>query len=565
MGRSTSNPSVDLEPDVEDVDAGPRTFAVKVLFEGKPVQHARVRLIPVDAAHGALAPNCACAPEQPDGGDLDDGEPANPADALDALDSSCALCEPSIDALFELAQRGVSFLAEAETTTGPDGIARFTTQAEEPAIWVEAGGYRPASILPQSNDPDEPDEIVLIHDGKTKLSVHDEEGRPVDGAELAIFSETPFSPLTRVLKGANHSIRSLPDQVDMTVVARAPGYLPAQVNIRDPEEDVDVELEKPRKVRGRVLHNDAPVVGAEVTISGGARDVTLHATSTRDGRFSFDAVPSGSFELHGEKGTLRGSQDIEVGEDEQEIALLLTDTAKVEGTVTDAATGEPLADADIELLGEDEGFASAETDETGHFELDTAPGQYQLRATHEEHLSVERQLSLAEGQTVHLDLALSGGGKVNGEVVDGRGQAVAEARVILEVADNRELGDSRRVANTDPQGHFQLKGLHDGAHVVTVEADGHPVLIQPLDLPSGTLRLQLTDGASIDGTVLGPEGPVSGAQVEIAADRRIGWREQRRDRLPGPLPRRGTVGRQGDAGRRRHRPRRQRARRAGHA
>ena len=123
---------------------------------------------------------------------------------------------------------------------------------------------------------------------------------------------------------------------------------------------------------------------------------------------------------------------------------------------------------------------------------------------------------------MHLDLALQGGGQIAGEVVDGHGQPVAEARVILEVADNRELGDSRRVANTNEKGQFKLKGLHDGAHVVSVEADGHPTLVQPLQLPADSLRLQLTDGASIDGTVLGPTGPIEGAQVEIAADHRSG-------------------------------------------
>ena len=131
--------SIDDEPQPEaeqdDVDAGPHALAVKVLFENKPVQNARVRLVPLDAAHGAIAPNCACAPDQPDGGDADD-EPTDSPEGVGALDGSCELCDPSIDALFEIAQRGASFLAEAETTTDADGIARFTTFAEEPAVWV---------------------------------------------------------------------------------------------------------------------------------------------------------------------------------------------------------------------------------------------------------------------------------------------------------------------------------------------------------------------------------------------------------------------------------------------
>ncbi|MEO0556875.1 MAG: TonB-dependent receptor, partial [Bacteroidota bacterium] len=78
-------------------------------------------------------------------------------------------------------------------------------------------------------------------------------------------------------------------------------------------------------------------------------------------------------------------------------------TARLTGTVTDAADGQPLPGVNVVLVGQGIGAATAAD---GRFELEPAPGTYTLRATLVGYGAQEREVTLRAGETVTLNLAL---------------------------------------------------------------------------------------------------------------------------------------------------------------
>jgi hypothetical protein len=108
-------------------------------------------------------------------------------------------------------------------------------------------------------------------------------------------------------------------------------------------------------------------------------------------------------------------------------------------------------------------------------------------------------------------------------VLDGRGQPVEDARVVDQAPGNLDdTGDGRWYGHTDEHGAFELHGLPRGQQVLVVNAEEHPELSQPVSLPSAEVVVRLADGASVEGVVLGPKGPLEGAQVQVLGAGRHG-------------------------------------------
>lgn len=502
----------------EALGDGPLEVAVQVTYREKPVANARVQLVPLDPAHGAIAPACPCA-ESPDAGDalsIDD-------DPLSSLEAECGACSEGVDGLFEAAARGAGFLAGQELRTGADGVVRFPVQAgENPALWIQAEGLRPATLL-ANVEPAGADPARVELEGPSTASVHieDADGNPVRDAELAAFSALPFWPLTPVLRGPEQALANLPTGGDVMLLARAPGFVSTIQPLSTDAVETVLVLVHPRAVRGRVLHGEVPVAGATVRLTGESREGSLATTSDKEGRFLFASVAPGAYQLSGDKGKLHGEQEVQLsdGDPDGELALSLAESATLRGTVSDAQSGKPIAGAEVELRSNDDGISSVVTDDRGQYELSFTPGSYLLQASEEAHLTARRTLTFREGESRTLDVALEGGLTVVGRVVDGRDQPVADAHVGLEAADFGEGEQVHRDATTDADGRFTLSGLREGAHVLSVDAEGHPSIEQALSVPSAALTLRLADGAILEGVVLGPQGPVKGARVELAGER----------------------------------------------
>ena len=187
-------------------------------------------------------------------------------------------------------------------------------------------------------------------------------------------------------------------------------------------------------------------------------------------------------------------------------------TATVSGRVTTADTGLPVRRAIVRLGAVDAkspetvsgnaGYGrSVFTDVDGRFQFTELPaGSYALAATPGSTLAgylgagygvtgaerwqpipLSRRMNLADGQSLHVDLALPRAAAITGRVVDGSGQPVARVSVTaMRVVANERSGGS--TALTDDLGHYRVFGLVPAEYVVFVtsaRSASAPVLTAP--------------------------------------------------------------------------------------
>ncbi len=166
-------------------------------------------------------------------------------------------------------------------------------------------------------------------------------------------------------------------------------------------------------------------------------------------------------------------------------------TAQVSGTVTDAASGRPLAGARVSLTGggvvttgrgSSTGMSRlALSDDQGRFAFDRLPaGRYALGANRNLYLSAAygarrpggagTAIVLAEGQRLDLAMPMTRGGVITGTVVDelGEPQPHAQVRAMRYSMTNgiRRL-QSVAALPTDDRGQYRVFGLQAGDYVVS--------------------------------------------------------------------------------------------------
>lgn len=135
--------------------------------------------------------------------------------------------------------------------------------------------------------------------------------------------------------------------------------------------------------------------------------------------------------------------------------------------------------------------------------------------------------ALSEGERVVFEVPVVEGRSVAGRVVDPGGRPVAGAQV--EVADHVPRGVALRWHRvrgaTDGAGRFRIEGVHPGADVLDVEAEG----FAPARLQGAALRSALAEGAPLEVAltrletltvrVVGPDGaPARHGQVFVSGE-----------------------------------------------
>ncbi|MEM1417077.1 MAG: carboxypeptidase regulatory-like domain-containing protein [Myxococcota bacterium] len=181
--------------------------------------------------------------------------------------------------------------------------------------------------------------------------------------------------------------------------------------------------------------------------------------------------------------------------------------------------GAPAANVELTLVGS--GLWPAETlrtDADGRFlRPDVPPGVYALRARRDERVVVRTGIVVRAGTPTELSLRLGPGARLEGVLVDERGEAIAGAELSLAEGGLSPL--PRRVV-TDDAGRFVASGLLPGSQRVQVRAAGHVPLMEVLTLQAGEIRelvLVASRGAEVAGVVRDArDRPVAGARVRWA-------------------------------------------------
>jgi protocatechuate 3,4-dioxygenase beta subunit len=482
-----------------------------------------------------------------------EGEP--PPEVLSALAFACNYCESNAEMLLDLAERNVGFLPAVEGHTDEYGRVVFSNlPTRKPFdVWMEAAPYAPAVLtdeMPLSGeiDPDQLSNIELQPATRLRVQVQDDSGNPISHVRIAAFHEMPFRSYKPTSVHGDVYEFSGPGIAygSMVVLATAPGYMPVlkyltandEPDLPSPEgadEPQVLVLSKPHALSGRVTHEDHPVEGVAIELRNpdeGGNMIIASTKSDARGTFHFNAVPPGHYEVNAQKGALKGfaELDIDAFDEPPEVVVTLAEAGHLEGRVLSEEDGKPIAEARVELTPDDNNYdrpgyvdLSAVTDEDGHFSIEEVPpGSYTANATEENHLPVNKPVTVAEGEHAKLELRMQIGLVLHGKVVNGHNQPVADARIVDQIPGNFD-DNEHWFAHTEEDGSFELHGLPHGAQVLVVTADEHPELVQSIDLPSaGEVVLKLLDGASLDGVVHGPDGPVENAQVQFIADAHSG-------------------------------------------
>ena len=392
--------------------------------------------------------------------------------------------------------------------------------------------------------------------------VMNEAGEPIQNAEILINSVSRGDPMSRkpgddldhyafpqpIKTDVNGMfvLRRLPQGATTSFDVRGPGYAAQKRNgVPVGMEGLEFRLKRESRIEGRLTYADTgkPVKEAGVTLEGiypthGWENARVDA----NGNYVLENLTPGTYSLYlnyGPKGWTAIGKDFVTVTEEQTVSnidMTLIRSGFITGRVTDQDTNEPIANHTIRLkdAARPEGAQltdhRAETDRTGVYRFDAAPGQALVHTDppvgyqdvgQTERLDIgqiQRRVDVVEDETVVVDFQFSRGMKLVGRLLTDAGEPVAGAR-ITNVRDWRRV--DRTFARSDKSGKFLVGGLRSGQRLDlkaehselglrgTVEIEAQP------DMPV-EIRMKPYKRVKVSGRVVNQEGkPMPSMKVHL--------------------------------------------------
>ena len=256
-----------------------------------------------------------------------------------------------------------------------------------------------------------------------------------------------------------------------------------------------------------------PVPNAEVRVV----DTPLSVRTDKSGRFGLPGIRSGAAQIEVSApgyALERLSRELVAGGDNP-LPVVLRGDAVVNGLVIEAATDQPVANAEVRIAGTQ---LTTKTDKAGMFRLlgarsvlstvtVSAPGFRKLEAEHQ----------LLPGKPADLKFPLIGDAVVVGRVLNADDDSPIVGVEVSSVG-------TTLTALTDNEGQYRLEGVRSGAAQLKFAARGFPDEVMQRDLPPNdtTVSISLKGMAVLVGQVLNglTKEPVPNATVLIAGSKR---------------------------------------------
>jgi protocatechuate 3,4-dioxygenase beta subunit len=428
-----------------------------------------------------------------------------------------------------------------------------------------------------------PVRMVLVPAVALAGTVEDAVGAPVPLARVLVLADSGAQgavvPTRAADAGGHFRFDGLASGIYRLLI-EAPGLgTSVAPHVAVPDESVRVILPgESRFIRGRVVHDGRPVLGARVLLAGETLSEPRRTETDAEGFFIFGGLGPGAYALRADSGGLVSVVLTNVALDRldrrtADVALLLGPGLFLRGQVRDDA-GQPVEGAEVSLdtvpsWGMVELVAG---DRNGAWATGALPaGRYQLEARRPGYVSrrmatVELGTPAAGARTLwssvthEVPLELVRTAELHGRVVDEAGAPVSGARVEPQLADLEELGvistplplaaeaaalpvglaapraaissgsGARGAATslgvgsvvTGEDGVFRLTGLGPGQLRVEIsQVEATPFRTLPLELGPGQRRdlgnIALHRAIRLSGRVVGPDGsPVAGARVSAS-------------------------------------------------
>lgn len=352
-------------------------------------------------------------------------------------------------------------------------------------------------------------------DGAFEFESH-EPGTFVIGAEMVGFTDSPTQEFTLIEGGTAEF------QLVIDPGSSIGGTITDDLGTPIPDAIVRVLVEN--------NESDQEMFQAQMFFGGAFKSTRTGA----DGRYEVIGLPSGGYTIVAEKrGFAQASAEgVWVsGAAVQDLALV--PSSALRGRVVDAATGAPVSEFEVSVVGRGSRFDWGgdfayrnENDPDGWFVRDDlSPGEYEIAVRAVGYATSEIVVDLAPGVLIDEEIVIARAGRLAGTVydaVDGvpvEGARVAIARdddgsdprtdeeALREVIRESMLRDGAR---TGSDGTFLLENVPPGPQVLVVN---HPDYVQlrvvPAEVRSGEeaeVVLQIRPGSTISGVASTPDG-----------------------------------------------------------
>ena len=273
------------------------------------------------------------------------------------------------------------------------------------------------------------------------------------------------------------------------------------------------------EVSGTVTAGGVPVSGASVEVlplAAGAQEQSLTAVTDANGDFVVQGLTPDQYSVAVESaGFAAWQQSLTVAGNLTQSVVLLAGGV-VQGTITDASTGLPVAGANVSLLdpATHSVAASAATNASGQYQAaNVLPGTYDVLIEEPSHQMTELTGVVVSGSSCTVNGTLAAKSTLlQGTVTDSTGHPMVEATVT--VVNSR--GETMFVATTAIDGTWSTDELPPGNYTATASAIGYQTASVAVSLAAGssqavslTVAAAATDDAWASNTVAGFLGYVS--------------------------------------------------------
>ena len=163
-------------------------------------------------------------------------------------------------------------------------------------------------------------------------------------------------------------------------------------------------------------------------------------------------------------------------------------TGSISGTVTDAATGEPLLGTNIIVQGTNTG---ASTNESGYYKLELEPEDYTIEVFFMGYETITRDITIEAGEEMTMNFSLESSASVMDEVVvsaNRRPQKITKAPATVNVISAQEIAD---FAGPNPG---ELAARQKGVDFVRTGVQGTGINIRGFNSAFNSKNLQVEDG-----------------------------------------------------------------------
>jgi protocatechuate 3,4-dioxygenase beta subunit len=410
----------------------------------------------------------------------------------------------------------------AEATTGADGSFVLEGLPEGTfMLWAqsERGAKRHSGVAAGTQDV----QLVLEAGLTLEGTVRDVEGRPLPDVRLTILHEK-HTRFFDTKTGAQGRFRVGPLPRDSyALVAEKEGWLPTfqPHGLRELLKG-EVVLFRPTPLRGQVLSDGAPTPGAQVRLASRSPSFEARAVETdEEGRFTFEALGPGDYQLTASSQGQYAFSEVELGVNPgppEEVVLNLGDARYIEGTVGDSFQ-RPLEGAEVTVRPEDEYGRSwkAVTDARGHYQVGPMPpGAYAFDISARGYVDVQNHIQLIDRDTGRVDFTLQSAARVAGVLVDEEGKPIPDIRLYL-MHPTELPGEFDMPPDwgwSDQEGRFSMDAPAAGGWVLTTEDERFLPQAVRVQAPVEGLRVVLSGGATVAGTVTDARGtPVERARI----------------------------------------------------